>query len=299
MATIAIALAAIGSAGALTLANKNARTSTATGVTPSSLHGIYPVGRADHSQPSGLAPPGPHSLSGFRQIYVSNFGGTRLPSDWYVFTGKPGGSPDGQFARAHIVVRDGLLRLNTWRDPAYGNKWVTGGLCQCGLTQIYGAYFVRSRVTGGGANEVQLLWPAKNTWPPEIDFNETGGYVRGSTATLHYGGANLIVQTHVYLDVTKWHTWGVIWTPHEVVYVVDGKAWGGVDVADEIPTVKMRLDLEQRTQCSLHAQCPKAPVSMLVDWVAVYALTTSPTVTTSTSPTATTTAQAAFTTPGA
>jgi hypothetical protein len=35
----------------------------------------------------------------------------------------------------------------------------------------------------------------------------------------------------------------------------------------------MRLDLEQRAECAIHQQCPAAPVSMLVDWVAEYGAT--------------------------
>lgn len=230
----------------------------------------YPVGQVDHSEPSGLAPPGANSFPGFKEVYVNDFSGRSIPKGWNAFSGKPGGSPGGQFAVSHLKVVGGELTLNTWRDPAYGGKWVTAGLCQCGMTRIYGAYFVRSRITGGGANEVQLLWPATNAWPPEVDFNESGGDIRRTTATLHYGGANLITQNTVYIDMLKWHTWGVVWTSQGVTYVVDGKVWGSVKEPQAVPSVKMRLDLEQRTQCLLHAQCPKAPVSMLVDWVAEF-----------------------------
>ena len=68
----------------------------------------------------------------------------------------------------------------------------------------------------------------------------------------------------------KWHTWGVVWTPREIEYVLDGHVWGVITKRQQIPTVPMRLDLEQRTECSVHAQCPKVPVQMQVDWVAEY-----------------------------
>ncbi len=82
--------------------------------------------------------------------------------------------------------RRGELLLSTYRDKHYQNRWVTGGLCQCGLPHVYGAYFVRSRSTGVGPNEVELLWPENNQWPPEIDFNETPS-AHQSSATVHWG----------------------------------------------------------------------------------------------------------------
>ena len=131
---------------------------------------VFPVGTLNALQPSGYSPPGPHALRGYHLNYSNDFSGTKVPSGWYLFDGVPGGLPGAQFSSAHVVVKNGVLQLNTWRDPRFHLKWVTGGLCQCGFPQTYEAYFVRSRITGAGPNEVQLLWPASNTWPPEIDF---------------------------------------------------------------------------------------------------------------------------------
>ncbi|NNN00664.1 MAG: glycoside hydrolase family 16 protein [Acidimicrobiaceae bacterium] len=231
----------------------------------------FPVGTSSKSSPSGLAPPPINAMTGFHLTYVNNFNGTKLPVGWDVFTGIPGGAPGGQFGSAHVQVGGGLLRLNTWRDPRYQNRWVTGGLCQCGLTRIYGAYFVRSRVTGGGANEVQLLWPANNTWPPEIDFNENGGNLNATSSTVHWGSRNFAVRRVLAIDMTKWHTWGVVWTHSKIDFVVDGHVWTSITQPAAITRIPMRLDLEQRTICSEHRQCPTTPVSMLVDWIAEYA----------------------------
>ena len=236
-------------------------------------NGQYPIGVTDINSPSSMAPPGVNALSGYKRAYVSSFSGSELPTGWFVFTGVPGGNPDGQFGASHVVVSDGLLHLNTWRDPMYGNKWVTGGLCQCGLARTYGAYFVRSRNTGAGANEAEVLWPKSNIWPPEIDFNETGSSAISTSSTVHFGAQNNIVQLHLNIDMTKWHTWGVVWTANSITYVVDGKQWGQIAVAYEIPNVPMTLDFEQRTSCKPVRDCPSGPVSMLVDWVAEYAPT--------------------------
>ncbi len=245
---------------------------TSTGIEASTItpRASYPIGIVDSSQPSGQAPPGVHALAGYTRSYVNDFTGTSLPAGWAVFVGVPGGDPGGQFGAAHVTVGSGLLQLNTWKDPAYHNKWVTGGLSQFGIARTYGAYFARSRLTGPGPNSVELLWPAANVWPPEIDFNENGGSVAETSSTVHFGPRNLIDQRKVNINMTQWHTWGVIWTPASITYTVDGKVWGAITSASEIPHQPMTLDFEQRAMCSLGRECPTAPVSMHVDWVAEY-----------------------------
>ena len=231
---------------------------------------VYPVGISDATEPSGMAPPSATSLAGYSLNYVTDFTGTSLPSGWYSYSGQPGGDPGGQFGSAHTVVSGGLLQLNTWQDAAYGGKWVTGGLCQCGLAKTYGAYFVRSRVTGAGPTQVMLLWPKAPVWPPEVDFNETGGSVTGTSSTVHWSSTNKIDQRGTSIDMTKWHTWGVIWTASSITYTVDGRVWATVSVSSEIPNIAMTLDLQQQTWCSSGWACPTTPQSTLVDWVAEY-----------------------------
>jgi hypothetical protein len=239
---------------------------TTTTATPSS----YPIGLSSSSEPSGMAPPGAGALAGYTQSYVTDFSGSSMPIGWDVYTGKPGGDPGAQFGAAHAVVGSGLLQLNTWQDAAYGNAWVTGGVCQCGAPQTYGAYFVRSRLTGAGPTGVEILWPAANTWPPEVDFNETFGGTTNTTATVHYGASNSQIQRSVKLDMTQWHTWGVIWTAATITYTVDGNVWGTVTTSSAIPNQAMWLTLQQQTWCASGWACPTAPQSMQVDWVAEY-----------------------------
>jgi beta-glucanase (GH16 family) len=160
---------------------------------------------------------------------------------------------------------------------------------------VYGAYFVRSRQTGPGPNEVQLLWPVTNTWPPEIDFNETGASDVKTTETVHWGAQNTMDHGNIQLNMLRWHTWGVVWTPNYVAFIVDGRVWAREITPANIPSVPMDLNLEQRALCTVGRQCPKKNVSMLVDWVAEYipgttqSTTTTGTTTSSTSPTSTST----------
>ena len=233
-------------------------------------NGQYPIGVANANEPSGFAPPASNAVTGYSISYVADFSGRALPKGWNVFFGVPGGDPGGQFGQKHVVVANGMLQLNAWRDHQYKNHWVTGGLCQCGLKKTYGAYFIRSRVTGTGPNEVELLWPFNNKWPPEIDFNESAGSVTSSSSTIHWSAVNHIEQRHLSINMKQWHTWGLVWTPAAVTYIVDGQVWGRITNPNEITKTPMTLDLEQIALCSLHRECPTRPVSMQVDWVSEY-----------------------------
>jgi outer membrane protein OmpA-like peptidoglycan-associated protein len=107
-------------------------------------------------------------------------------------------------------------------------------------------------------------------WPPEIDFNETSGVVSGTSATLRYGPGGQQKQVQRTVDMTQWHTWGVIWTPTSVLYTVDGHVWGRFQVPSKVPHVSMTLNIQQQTWCSSNFACPTSPQSTQVDWVTEY-----------------------------
>jgi beta-glucanase (GH16 family) len=129
-------------------------------------------------------------------------------------------------------------------------------------------------VTGAGPTNVELLWPASNNWPPEIDFNETLGPSTSTTATVHWGASNSEFHSNLSgIDMTQWHTWGVIWTPTSITYTIDGRVWDTVSSSSaQIPDVPMTLDLQQQTWCGASPAyaCPTAPESMQINWVAEY-----------------------------
>lgn len=231
---------------------------------------LFPIGIPNGSQPSGMAPPSATSLAGYRLTYVANFNTAGLPNGWIAFSGHPGGIPTASFSKSHVLVSRGLLRVKTYRDPSFANQWTMGGLCQCERPSLYGAYFVRSRVTGPGANNVELLWPNSNIWPPEIDFNENLNHVSLTTSTTHWSQNNQTDFATLRINMLRWHTWGVIWTPTHILYIVDGHPWHEFSTAADIPNQPMVLDFEQRAVCPSTWECPTAPSSMLIDWVAEY-----------------------------
>jgi Glycosyl hydrolases family 16 len=230
----------------------------------------YPIGVFDEYEPSGFAPPAANQLPGYTEAYVDDFTQPLDFTKWGRFSGVPKGDPAGYFERGHVFTTKGVLRIGTWRDPSRDDHWATGGICLCGVHPTYGAFFVRSRETAAGPDDAELLWPSDNSWPPELDFNETGTSPKASSWTDHYTSPTIEVQQTLKIDVLHWHTWGIVWTPSAVTFVVDGRVWGQVTSAAQIPDLPMTLDLQQQTWCGIEPECPTKPSSMLIDWVVVY-----------------------------
>jgi hypothetical protein len=263
--TTGVAVAAV-----IWLAFTSTQPSATTIITPSA-QAIYPDGIANPSEPSGMSPPAANALPGYALDYVTDFPGSQLPAGWQGFVGTPGGGTrKAPLELSHLVVSNGLLQLNVWKDPKYQNQWVAAGLCQCDKPFTYGAFFVRSKVTGPGPNEVELLWPIANEWPPEIDFNETGPVDTGTSVTVHFTPQDYTDQRTLRIDMTKWHTWGIIWSPTSLIFTVDGITWAKISALDEIPHQPMTLHIQQQTWCSYGRDCPKKPVSFQINWVAEY-----------------------------
>jgi hypothetical protein len=232
---------------------------------------LFPVGVVNASEPSGVAPPLANAMPGYQLSYVNDFNQPGLPHGWSVFSGHPGGLPTAHFSGKHVVTSQGMLQLLTYRDPDFANQWTTGGLCQCQFPVKYGAFFVRSRVTGLGANSVELLWPWNNAaWPPEVDFNENLNHLNLTTSTTHFGAANSEDFDILRINMRKWHTWGVIWTPQYLLFVVDGHPWHELSIDSEVPAIPLTLDFEQRALCPSSTECPTQPSALQIDWVAVY-----------------------------
>jgi hypothetical protein len=209
-------------------------------------------------------------LRGYTRDYCNDFRGSQLSQGWSKFSGVPGGDPSGMFEPSHVVVAGGALQLITSHDQSLGGRWATGGTCLCGRPQTYGAIFVRSRVTGGGDDDVELLWPTAHVWPPEIDFNETGNTSSKTGWYVHFSQDNSQIAKTLRVNLEQWHTWGVIWTPTKLTFTVDGRVWGVVNDPSVIPHEAMTLDIQQQTWCGIAPECPSKPVSMLIDWVSAF-----------------------------
>lgn len=240
--------------------------------------------QASASDPSGVPMP-TGDLPGWHQVFADDFDTAGLDSQWTAYWGRPGGDPGGFFDPSHVTVSGGELVISASHDltdaawDAGPGTYVTGGVSSSpSFAQTYGRYLVRFRMDAGrGIAHAILLWPQSNTWPPEIDFSEDNGADRATDyATLHYGAANTQVGRHVAVDLTRWHTLGVVWTRGRLVYTLDGQVWATVSNA-EVPSVPMTLDIQtQGWACgtSTWEQCPDATtpprVDLDVDWVVAY-----------------------------
>lgn len=231
------------------------------------------------ARPSPPLPP--RQFGVWRRVFFDDFSHGLRASWWGRYSGQPDGDPSGWWAPSHAVVSHGILNLETYRDPRFGGRWVSGGVSSApALKQTYGKYEVRLRMDPGkGVAVVALLWPSQGNWPPEIDFAENGGETnrRGHiTATLHYGADNSQIQRTLWANFSRWHVLGVEWTPGRLAYTIDGHVWAVVS-SSAVPSQPMEMDLQAQTgACSdPWAPCPDAStpafVDTQIDWVAAYA----------------------------
>jgi beta-glucanase (GH16 family) len=197
---------------------------------------------------------------------------------WTEYKGTPNCCPDTLWRRSHVVVKRGILRLQNYRDPAYGGRWVSGGVSMGrSLNQTYGRYHIRFRMTKGrGVGMCMFLWP-HHGWPPEVDFAEESSAVGGrrwETATLHYGSRNTEIHHRVHANFTKWHTIGVTWAPGLLRYTLDGRTWAQV-TGRHVPDVPMHLGIQ--THVGTNGQTGPNPdsttpsrVGLQIDWIKIW-----------------------------
>ncbi|MEO5833982.1 MAG: glycoside hydrolase family 16 protein [Nakamurella sp.] len=215
-------------------------------------------------------------LPGWQQVFTDDFNETALGNSWGRYSGTPGGSPQSWWDQKHVVVRDSQLVLEGYQEDG---RWVTGGVTNWPVTQLYGKWEVRFRADPSQETTFHfLLWPQKDVWPPEIDFLENfGGSRQSASAFLHFtdksqsSGRGKTERT-VQADFTTWHTAGVEWLPGKVTYFLDGEPWATV-TGNNVPDQAMWLGLQaQAVDCSAGTTCDDGitRADVMIDWVTVY-----------------------------
>jgi beta-glucanase (GH16 family) len=224
-------------------------------------------------------PAGPTAASPWKLVFRDNFSGSALDlTRWGPYYGQP--KSGGMWLPSHIKVADGMVTLQGYKDPAYGGKWVSAGIGnRRGLIQTYGKYRVRMRLDNAyGLSYAALLWPKSNVNPPEVDFAEGFGRSMARTkATVHSGtqAAHVRLGKNTTVDMTKWHTVGVEWTPNKLMFTIDNVGWWTV-TGNQVPSTPMVLDLQSQIHdCSNPVwACPNATsparMNMYIDWVETY-----------------------------
>lgn len=150
---------------------------------------------------------------------------------WRVYSGI--GDLGQRFDAGHLELQaGGVLKLSVSDE-------VGAGLADTARGQVYGTWSVRMRMSKGGGKPCVLLWPDKGK-RPEIDFAEglRGDAERQTiTATYHPDDNPAHSIHHNYaIDYTRYHTYGVEWTPTSITYLIDGVAWAVDHVQDAHPS---------------------------------------------------------------
>ena len=211
--------------------------------------------------------------------YYGRFSHGFNSSMWTRYNGTPRCCPDTLWKRSHVVVKGGILRLQNYRDPAYGGRWVSGGISMGrSLNQTYGRYRVRFRITKGrGVGMCMFLWP-RHGWPPEVDFAEESSGVGGrrwETSTLHYGSNNTEIHHRVHAQLHQLaHDRRELDAREAPLHPRRPRL--GRDTGSHVPDVPMHLGLQ--THVGTNGQTGPNPdsstpnkVGLQVDWIKISA----------------------------
>ena len=187
-----------------------------------------------------------------------------------------------------FLIKDGVLSITANRTPValqpllYDRKYYSGALTtRASLVQRFGFFEMRARVPAG-----QGLWPAfwliaaDKKWPPEIDVLEVvGGQPTLMVTTTHSadaagGDVPSGCRTTLADATTKFHNFGVLWTPERIVYYIDRVPVAQLATpagVDKPMYMLLNLAIGGRMAGSPDATTP-LPSGFDVDWVSAYSL---------------------------
>lgn len=187
----------------------------------------------------------------------------------------PGNGKTGPRVAANTFVSNGVLVLRTTQ---INGTWYSAGVGTWNsLAQTYGMWNIRARFdSGAGVRCAVLLWPAGNSWPPEVDFMEIPSMAplrHWNTLTNHYGSTDLMQHASYGGDFTQWHTIGVQWTPSSIKYTMDGVVKR--TMTGHVPAQNMWLGITTELGTGAYAPSSATPakVDLDVDWVQIYKFT--------------------------
>ena len=232
-------------------------------------------GRGTLAAQASAATPPPVSARFPQRIFYRQFQLPLRPHTWTLYNGVPGCCPQSLWSPSHVVSKAGALRIQTYKDPRYGGRWVSGGTSMARLvSQTYGRWVVRFRMNRGkGVGMDVALRP--NGGGTVVDWieesSDKGAARRIETATLHYGSTR--VHARVSADFTKWHTMTLAWVPGQITVRLDGRLWA--NYKSHIPSTPMHLVMQTNvgsngfTGVMPDSTTPRK-VALQIDYVAVY-----------------------------
>jgi beta-glucanase (GH16 family) len=188
-------------------------------------------------------------------------------------------------------VNNGALSITETKLTAaqskdnWGMQYASGLLTtKMSFSQEYGYFEVNAKLPSG-----QGMWPAfwllpeNNSWPPELDVFEQLGKNPDTLYLTSHGEVagkptSLTQSVEVPNATTQFHTYGVLWTPSELVWYVDGRAVAeAATPADMHTPMYMLLDLDVGGAWGggVTSATPSGQ-SLKVNWVRAYSLADSP-----------------------
>jgi beta-glucanase (GH16 family) len=143
------------------------------------------------------------------------------------------------------------------------------------FVQRYGYFEIRARLPAvRGTWPAFWLLPKSGAWPPEIDVFEVIGQ---EPKRIHQNAIRADKSsTHTFVDIApdaaSWHTYGLLWTQTEIVWLVDGHATKRApNVSHEPMYLIVNLAIGGRWPGEPPDDQPFS-ASMVVDYVRAYSL---------------------------
>lgn len=169
----------------------------------------------------------PGDFTGWRQDFVDDFNSPLDTSKWgrYESSNNQIGMLS-EYDAPNVYTDSGSLVLRTYN--AGGVDWRAAGVSGAkGFSAAQGKWTMRAKFDRAyGIGCAFLLYPKGGGWPPEVDIAEgTAGGPR-VMSPLHWSPGNLMDSRFKYgIDMTQWHTYGVLLTNDKVEFTVDGTVW--------------------------------------------------------------------------
>jgi len=216
----------------------------------------------------------PSAMPGWRRDFVDDFDGPLNTAIWGRYSsGSPTAGSLSSYDPNNVYVSDGRLVVRTHRD---NGAWTSGGVSSGrGFSAAQGKWVFKARFDRAyGIGYAFLLFPKGGGWPPEVDIAEgTAGGPR-IMSVLHWDYDNKQIHSFKYgLDMSQWHTYGVIMAGTRISYTVDGVVWSSFTSAG-VPQIPMWFALQVGAKNCAYStgECTTAQTPLdsriYVDWVA-------------------------------
>ncbi|MDN5725338.1 MAG: family 16 glycosylhydrolase [Propionibacteriales bacterium] len=176
-------------------------------------------------------------IKGWRSDFSDSFDrGPRRQDEWEAYgygVQRPTGGAMGVYKTSNTTIKGGTLNLRyLYRDGG----WTSAGVSSRPTFHAKGGRweFRAKFPQGQGLGYAFLLWPYDDVGPTEVNIAE--GTVNGPRVHgfYHYlasaGKYDKEQRTLRVVDLTQWHTFGVILEGRTVTYTFDGEPWATVQV---------------------------------------------------------------------